>query len=102
MCCKKCCEGEPKEGMKDINRNRSLTDFLFFLVFVAFVFVVVVCSILGAASGNAASLFYGTDYSGNTCGSENLNIPAVDRKNHLKKVRLITCCRSIYMMRLMI
>ena len=81
--CKKCCQGEPKDGMKDINRNRSITDALWFLVFVVFVFVVVICSIVGAASGNAASLFYGTDYSGNTCGSANLNVAEATRKDKL-------------------
>lgn len=84
--CKKCCEGEVKDGMKDINRKRSMTDFLFCIIFAVFVAVLVICSIVGAAAGNAASLFYGTDYSGNTCGSTNLNVPEATRKDTTDKV----------------
>jgi len=84
--CKKCCAGEVHDGMKDINRNRSMTDFLFFIIFLGFVGVVVICSILGASQGNAASLFYATDYSGNTCGSTNLNVVAAERKDLASKV----------------
>tara|TARA_B100000795_G_C22736692_1_gene413607 strand:- start:949 stop:1182 length:234 start_codon:yes stop_codon:yes gene_type:complete len=74
--------------MKDINRNRSMTDFLFCIIFLAFLGAVAICALLGSANGNAASLFFGTDYSGNTCGSANLNVPIATRKNLATKVRL--------------
>ncbi len=85
-CCKKCCGGEKKDGMKDINRDRSCTDLLMGLVFVAFLVLMAVFAILGAAQGNAASLFFATDWSGNTCGSENLNVAdASKRKDRTKQ-----------------
>ena len=87
--CKKCCKGEVHEGMKDINRNRSTTDVLFFIIFLAFLGVVAICAILGASSGNAASLFFGVDYSGNTCGSANLNVPEATRKDLAAKVSVL-------------
>ena len=89
--CKKCCKGDVHEGMKDINRNRSMTDFLFCIIFLAFLGAVAICALLGSANGNAASLFFGTDYSGNTCGSANLNVPIATRKNLATKVRLCFC-----------
>jgi hypothetical protein len=88
MCCKacdKCCPKEEHDGLKDINRSRSCKDVLFLVLFLAFVAVFAVVAIVGATSGNAASLFFGTDYSGNTCGSANLNVAEAERKDHLLK-----------------
>ena len=85
-CCK-CCKGEEEEGMKDINRSRSCTDVLCLVILLVFIASLVILAIVGAVSGNAESLFYGTDSTGNTCGSPNLNVAEADRVDMTNKVR---------------
>ena len=72
--------------MTDISRNRSCTDIIFLLLFIVFLAAVAVCSILGAARGNAESLFFATEYSGNTCGSKNNNVAEAKRVDMVEKV----------------
>lgn len=64
--------------MKDIKRDRGCTDILFCLAFIVFLLITVVIGFLGLSQGNIESLYYGTDSTGNTCGSMNNNGAKVD------------------------
>ena len=88
-CCDRCCSKEPSDGLKDIVRKRSCKDVLFLAIFLAFIGAFVVITIVGAANGNAPSLFFATDYSGNTCGSANMNIAETSRKDHSSKQYIV-------------
>ena len=72
--CGKCCKKEKQEGLSDINRDRGFTDILCLVIFIAFLGTVGALAIIGLTSGSPDSLMYGTDHSGNVCGSPNLNV----------------------------
>ena len=70
-----CFKGKKKEeGMKDIKRNRSCTDSIFCILFGIALVVAAIIIIVGMSNGNIESLYYGTDSTGMTCGSQNNNL----------------------------
>ena len=66
-----CFKGKKKEeGMKDIKRNRSCTDSIFCILFCVALVAAAIIIIVGMSNGNIESLYYGTDSTGMTCGSQ--------------------------------
>eukprot|EP00657_Telonema_sp_P-1_P007638 TRINITY_DN276_c0_g1_i4.p1 TRINITY_DN276_c0_g1~~TRINITY_DN276_c0_g1_i4.p1 ORF type:complete len:158 (-),score=77.78 TRINITY_DN276_c0_g1_i4:2-475(-) len=51
-----------------VGMDRSCTDILFLLIFMAFWFGMIVCASMGFSKGDIDTLFYFIDYQGNKCG----------------------------------
>eukprot|EP00657_Telonema_sp_P-1_P007639 TRINITY_DN276_c0_g1_i5.p1 TRINITY_DN276_c0_g1~~TRINITY_DN276_c0_g1_i5.p1 ORF type:complete len:688 (-),score=197.76 TRINITY_DN276_c0_g1_i5:178-2241(-) len=55
-----------------VGMDRSCTDILFLLIFMAFWFGMIVCASMGFSKGDIDTLFYFIDYQGNKCGKNGL------------------------------
>ena len=85
-----CFKGKKKEeGMKDIKRNRSCTDSIFCILFSIALVVAAIIIIVGMSNGNIESLYYGTDSTGMTCGSQNNNLKTDENHADLTETKRI-------------
>lgn len=85
-----CFKGKKKEeGMKDIKRNRSCTDSIFCILFCIALVAAAIIIIVGMSNGNIESLYYGTDSTGMTCGSQNNNLKTNENHADLTETKRI-------------
>jgi choline transporter-like protein 2/4/5 len=71
-CCNNSVEDLP-EAPNPTDMDRSCTDTLFLLAFIAFWLGMFVCASMGFAKGDPSTLLYFVDYNGNSCGKGDLS-----------------------------